>query len=183
MHIKTKNMILVALFTTLTAVGAFIKIPVGPVPITLQIFFTALSGILLGPYLGAMSQLIYIVLGLIGIPIFTAGSGPSYILNPGFGYLIGFIFAPIVIGKIFNSTIKKSFFHTFFACIIGILVIYAIGVPYMYMILRYVTHTNMTFSSLLVIGFIVFIPGDIIKCIIVSLLAERIAPILQNRQL
>ncbi len=93
MKIKTKDMILVALFTVLTAVGAFIKIPIGPAPITLQYLFTALAGVLLGSFLGSLSQLLYIIIGLFGIPIFTSGGGPSYIFNPTFGYLIGFVFA------------------------------------------------------------------------------------------
>jgi len=81
MRTKTKNMILAALFAALTAAGALIRIPLGPAPITLQFFFTALAGILLGPYLGALSQLMYVLLGLAGLPVFTAGGGPSYIFH------------------------------------------------------------------------------------------------------
>jgi biotin transport system substrate-specific component len=177
---RTKNIILVALFAALTASGAFIRIPIGPVPITLQFFFTALSGILLGPYLGALSQLIYILLGLTGIPVFTAGGGLSYIFNPGFGYLIGFLIAPLLIGKIFESTKKPSFPRTLLACLLGLLVIYAVGVPYMYMILRNVTHTNITFLNTLVIGFLVFLPGDTAKSIAAAYFGVRIAPVIKK---
>jgi biotin transport system substrate-specific component len=178
MRIKTKEMILVALFAALTAVGAFIKIPIGPAPITLQFFFTALSGILLGPYLGSLSQLIYVVLGLCGLPVFTAGGGPSYIFNPTFGYLIGFIIVPFVIGKIAEKSKRPSMLRYFLSCILGVLIIYAIGVPYMFMIFKFVTHTNITFLKTLVIGCIVFLPGDTIKCIIAAYLGVRIAPMI-----
>ncbi len=97
---KSKNITLVALFTALTAIGAFISIPLGPVPITLQSFFVILSGILLGPKLGALSQVLYIFLGLIGIPIFSGFSGGlQHILKPSFGFIIGFVFAAYIAGK------------------------------------------------------------------------------------
>ncbi len=69
-----------ALFVALIAVGAFIRVPLPNCPFTLQILFTTLAGIVLGSRLGAASVGIYIVLGLIGVPIFTSGGGPGYIL-------------------------------------------------------------------------------------------------------
>lgn len=182
MRIKTKDIILVALFTSLTAVGALIKIPVGSVPITLQFFFIALSGILLGPRLGSLSQLIYVILGLVGIPLFTAGGGLTYIFNPSFGYLIGFIIGPIIIGKVSYSSKKPSFIRMFLGCILGVLVIYMIGVPYMFMILRCVSHVDITFSKALVVGFLVFLPGDIAKSIVAAYLGRKIVPIIGKIQ-
>ena len=64
-------MLLSALFAALTAVGAFIRLPAGPTSITLQFFFSALAGILLGVKWGAVSQLLYVGLGLLGLPVFT----------------------------------------------------------------------------------------------------------------
>ena len=69
------------MFAALIAVGAFIRIPIPYVPFTLQLFFTTLAGLLLGPKLGAASSLVYMITGLIGIPIFTEGGGPGYILS------------------------------------------------------------------------------------------------------
>ena len=68
MRNRTQYLILTALFTALTAVGAFIKIPVGPTPISLQLFFIVLAGVLLGPWYGALSQILYVGLGLVGVP-------------------------------------------------------------------------------------------------------------------
>ena len=68
--IKTTDMVLCAMFAALIAVGAFIRIPIPYVPFTLQLFFTTLAGLLLGPKLGAASSLVYMITGLIGIPIF-----------------------------------------------------------------------------------------------------------------
>ncbi len=76
----TKNMILAALFSALTAVGAFISIPAAAAPITMQYFFTLMSGIILGKKWGALSQLIYLLVGLAGFPVFTQGGGLSYFM-------------------------------------------------------------------------------------------------------
>lgn len=179
---KTQKMILVALFTALTAVGAFIKIPIGPAPITLQFIFTALSGVLLGPYLGALSQLVYVLLGLIGIPIFTGGGGFSYVFNPTFGYLIGFIIAPLIIGAICRFSSRPSFLRIFLSCLAGLAVIYAVGVPYMYLILKYVTLTDITFSHTVIVGFVVFLPGDLLKSILVGFLGRRLIPVVSKEQ-
>lgn len=91
---KIKDLTLMALFAALTAVGAFITIPVPPVPFSLQIFFAILAGALLGSRRGAISVAVYVLLGLCGLPVFTKGAGLSYIFQPTFGYLAGFILGP-----------------------------------------------------------------------------------------
>lgn len=175
MKFKTREIILVPLFCALTIIGAFIKIPIGFVPITLQYLFTALSGVLLGPVLGAMSQLIYVLLGLIGLPVFTSGGGLSYVLTPTFGYLLGFIAAPYIIGKIVYNA-KPSFSRILIASILGLLVTYLIGTTYMYVILNYVTNIKITLLKSIEVGILVFIPGDFIKCVITAELGSKIIP-------
>ena len=182
MRLTTKDTVLVALFAALTAAGAFVKIPVGPAPITLQFFFTALAGILLGPSLGLLSQLLYIGLGLVGLPVFTAGGGPAYILHPTFGYLVGFSLAAFIIGKITSRVSKPTIKVLFGACMLGIFVIYALGVPYMYLILRFVVQTPIAFYQALVSGFIVFLPGDVAKSIVAAYLGARVLPLIKRNQ-
>lgn len=97
---KIRTMTRVALFAALTAVGAFIRIPLGYSSITLQTFFTAMAGCVLGPWYGALSQLVYVALGLVGLPIFTQGGGIGYLMQPTCGFLIGLIPAAWVIGRI-----------------------------------------------------------------------------------
>jgi biotin transport system substrate-specific component len=180
MKLKTKDMILVALFTALTAVGAFINIPIGPAPISLQFLFTALAAILLGSRLGALSQAVYVALGLIGIPIFTGGGGISYIFKPTFGYLIGFIIGCYIIGKLSEKIKRKSFIKLFLSVIAGIAVIYLIGVPYMYLVLKYVMGVKITILAAIKAGFIVFIPGDILKSLIAAGLGVKLIPIVRT---
>lgn len=180
MKIKTKEIIIVAMFSALTAIGAFIKIPVGPAPINLQFLFTALSGTLLGAKLGALSQLVYILIGLIGIPVFTSGGGPSYIFNPTFGYLIGFIISSFMIGNIVEKYEKPSFRIIFGAALLGIMIVYIIGVPYLYFIMKNFLHKGITFDKAMKIGCIIFIPGDLAKCVITAFLGSKIIPVIKK---
>ncbi|MBI6872599.1 biotin transporter BioY [Clostridium aciditolerans] len=183
MKIKTRDIILVSMFAALSAIGAFIKIPIGSAPITLQFLFVALSGILLGSRLGALSQIVYVVIGLIGIPVFTAGGGISYIFKPTFGYLIGFIVASYVVGKISETTDRPSLKRLFIATLIGLVISYAIGVPYLYVVLKYVVGAKITIYSALKAGCLVFIPGDLAKCLVTTVLSYRIIPTLKRAAL
>ena len=96
---KTRSLILTALFAALTAVGAFLKIPFPLSAITLQFFFTAMAGTLLGKKYGALSQAVYVLLGLVGVPNFALGGGFSYVFQPTFGFLLGLIPSAWVIGS------------------------------------------------------------------------------------
>jgi len=88
-------MIYASLFGALTAMGALISIPLQPVPVTLQTLFLYLAGSLLGGGLGALSQTVYIMLGVIGLPVFSGGkAGLGVLMGPTGGYLVGFVAEP-----------------------------------------------------------------------------------------
>lgn len=179
MKLTIKEMALVAMFTALTAVGAFISIPLGPVPITLQTLFVLLSGMLLGGKLGALSQILYILLALIGIPIFSGFSGGLQILlKPSFGFALGFVFAAYIVGKLAenNLSVKKMFL----ASTVGSIVIYLFGLPYMYYILNFVMGMNLNFAAVFKMACLVFIPGDLGKLILANLIARKTSPIIKS---
>lgn len=182
MKLNLRMMVLTSMFTALIAVGAFIKIPLGPFlpAITLQVFFVLLSALLLGKYYGALCSIIYVTLGLIGIPIFTNGGGIGYVMQPSFGYLLGFIPAAFVIGYLAEKLEKKSFFTLLFCCGLGVLIDFIIGVPYLYCVLKFLLHKDINIIGVLKSGFLVFLPGDLIKCILASILAVRIIPRIRN---
>ena len=121
------NLTYTAMFTTLIAAGAFIKIPVPVVPFTLQFLFTMLAGLLLGGKGGALSVALYMILGLAGLPIFAEGGGLWYLLKPSFGYIIGFCLASYVTGKMVEKqyplTIKKLLTANF----TGLFIVYGVG--------------------------------------------------------
>ena len=114
---KTRELVLFSLFTALTAIGAFIRVPVPLCPFTLQLLFTTLAGLILGSKKGAASVAVYVALGLAGVPVFTQGGGPGYIFQPTFGYLLGFIAGAWFMGKIGENDMFQ-FIHLFFQCFI-----------------------------------------------------------------
>ena len=172
----TRTLTRTALFTALTAAGAFIRIPLGYSSITLQFFFTAMAGCLLGPVWGPVSQAVYVALGLIGLPIFTQGGGLTYLLQPTCGFLIGLIPAAWVIGLL-TARRPPHPGRTALACLAGLTVLYAVGLPYMAVILNQYMGKAMDFSAILWAGMLPFLPGDMLKIAVTAVLA----PLLQKR--
>lgn len=172
--------LLSSLFAALTAIGAFIKIPLPYVPITLQTFFVILAGSMLGAKFGAISQIIYLTVGLLGIPIFSQGGGPGYIFQPTFGYLLGYPIGAFVIGYLVWS--ERSHPPTFIRlCLInllGVIIIFMLGVTGLYLNLKLVIGKPISLPTAIWSGFIVFIPGDIIKILLSSLLTLKLYRIL-----
>ena len=156
------------LFASLTAIGAYISIPTGFIPFTFQIFFVLLSGIVLGPKLGPLSQIIYIGIGTAGFPVFASGNaGPGVLFGPKGGYLIGFVVASFLTGIIYKKLISSNQkTRTFMATLAGITVIYIFG---FINLLRFQPP-----KGALITGVIPFIPLDIIKAILVVLVVSKL---------
>lgn len=177
---KTKDLLIVSLFASLTAIGAFIKIPLPYVPFTLQFMFCSFSGILLGSKLGMLSQLLYVSIGLMGIPVFTQGGGISYILQPTFGYLIGFIVAGFVIGKLTENRKNLNMKTILLSVLSGLFFVYLIGVPYLYFINIFYLRNEYTIYLSVLYGFLTCIGGDLVLSFIISAVACKVIPILKK---
>ena len=165
---RATDIVMIALFAALTAVGAFIKIPIPYVPLTLQTLMVMFAGLVLGSRRGALSQILYLVIGLIGLPIFAQGGGPGYILQPSFGFLVGFIAGAYIIGKIVEKEPVPKFPRVLTALLLGQAAIYLIGISYLYFIFNFIIHKPMSLTATLAIGLFAFIPGDIIKTILAA---------------
>ena len=165
---KTRMMILAALFAALTAVGAFIRFPLGTMSVTLQFMFTAMAGVLLGAKWGAVSQTVYVVLGLVGLPVFTMGGGIGYVMQPSFGFLLGLIPTAWVIGRLTEK--ENGRWRTALACLAGLAVLYLIGLPYMYLIMKLYLHKSITVWTAVKAGMLVYLPGDAVKIALTVLL-------------
>ncbi|HGJ64931.1 TPA: biotin transporter BioY [bacterium] len=164
--LKAKELSLVALFAALTAVGGFVSIPFYPVPLTLQVFFVLLSGSILGKKLGALSQIIYIGMGAIGAPVFhNLTGGLGILLGPTGGFLFGFIVGAYVSGifyeKFNNDKIR------FCGLLSSLIPIYLIGVIWLSFV------TGMPIQKAVLIGGIPFIPGDIVKSLMVLFVEKK----------
>ena len=125
---KTREMCICAVFTALMCASAFLRIPTPLLPITLQTLVVTLSGLILGSRKGALSTGVYVLIGLMGLPVFTEGGGLSYVLKPTFGYLLGFVIGAYITGKLAEKeTSLKNYILSSFA---GMFVIYIVGIIY-----------------------------------------------------
>lgn len=176
-RINTYSIVLCALFAGLIALGAFIRIPSYSVPATLQMSFVLLAGMMLGSKRGAISAFVYMVVGLMGIPVFALGGGLGYFLKPTFGYIIGFIPGAYITGRIVERSKQITYRGYFAASLAGLLVVYFIGVVYFYVISRFYLSREIGIWYLFFNCFLITLPGDVVVCSAGALLAKRIKPV------
>ncbi len=143
------------------------------VPFSLLPLFIFLTGIILGSKYGSLAVIVYVFLGLVGLPVFASApfGGIGYMLKPSAGFLIGYIAAAFVVGKIYN---RQSFFTAILGVLGGIIVLYLVGLSYFYMIMTFVLSKPTNVSTILSLGFFPFILGDLIKGGIAAWLGHKI---------
>ena len=145
---KARDLTVCGLFSALIAVGAFIKIviPVGAdsMNFTLQWFFVLLAGLLLGSKRAFLSVSTYLLIGLMGIPVFARGGGPAYLLRPTFGFLLGFALAAYAMGKICEWLHSSKPGTWIFAASVGYVIYYGMGILYFYFITHWIVVTPNT---------------------------------------
>lgn len=166
---SARHITLCALFAALIAIGTHIKIPTPLLPLTLQTLFVVLSGLVLGRKYGALSVCVYVIAGLAGLPVFTGSA-----LNPTFGYIVGFIPGAWIAGYIAERFAPKFMTWTLGA-VAGIAVIYALGIPYYYLMSKYYIGNELGAKTLLMYFVLMPIPGDVAKSILAGLIVQRLA--------
>ena len=152
-------MVLASLFAALTAVGALIALPIGPVPIVLQNFFVMLMALLLGPRWGLAGMGAYLLAGALGLPVFSGGtSGLARFAGPTGGYLVGYLPCVALIGWI-SARGRGQRLIDALAMVCGTTALYSCGVAWLKVL------TGMTWGQAVAVGAIPFLPGDIAKII------------------
>ncbi|MDE5415361.1 biotin transporter BioY [Alkalihalobacterium chitinilyticum] len=132
---KTKDLVMVPLFVALMAIGANVTsfLVIGGVPITLQAIFAIMAGALLGSKLGAIAMTVYMLVGLVGAPIFAQlKGGLATLVSPTFGFILSFILIAYVTGKIIEKASDASLKTFLIACYTGLAITYILGTNYMY---------------------------------------------------
>lgn len=168
---STFDIILSGLFIALFTIGAYVRIPVFGVPFTLQLFFVLLAGQILKWYMAAFSVISYIVLGLLGLPVFAGGGGVGYALTPSFGYLLGFVLCAAII-SLFPKNISLT--KLIFKNILGVILVYAFAIIYTCLLTLFYFNKPLDFWYILLSGCLVFLPTDIIFCVISAVFSKRI---------
>jgi biotin transport system substrate-specific component len=178
--VKTKDMILVSMFAALTAIFAQVTIPlpISPVPITLQVLAVCLTSAILGSRLAFMSMLVYITVGILGMPVFSGGaSGLGVVMGPTGGYITGFLLSSYVTGKLVQRKPLPTLSNTLFAMFSGLLVIYATGMLQLSLV------TGMPLQAAFMSGVVPFIGLDIIKIAVGAGVACSVRTILIRQNL
>ena len=171
--INLKDMVLMALFAAITCVLAPLAIPIGPVPISLTNFVIYVSVYVLGWHRATITYVVYLMIGLVGLPVFSGFQGGiGKMAGPTGGYLIGFIFTAILAGLSAGIQEEKVFLNRIWGMtgmILGTIVAYGFGTAWF----CYSTGTGL--SAALALCVFPFIPGDVVKMIIAVAIAPTIA--------
>ncbi|MBR5202277.1 MAG: biotin transporter BioY [Clostridia bacterium] len=178
---KRKNLIvtltLSALFCTLIIIGSFIRIPIPNImPITLQTFFVLLTALVLPFKASILAITTYVVLGLIGLPIFSGGGGLGYVLMPNFGFIIGFVVASVIISAITEKLKKGALWQYFTISLLGITIIYIIGILYFAFITNVYNKSDYSAIWFIQTVFLPFLPKELFCIISASFVAYKIRP-------
>ncbi len=176
MKISTREIALAAMFTAIMCVlTIMVRVfqPVMVIPFSLQPLVMLLAAYVLSPRAAFLSMLAYLLLGLIGIPVFSSPpyGGPAYVLVPSFGFLLGFPPAAWMQSRLIKKATMANFI---LAGLVGIIIYYAIGLPYMYLILNFYLKNSIDILKVIQIGFIPFITLDLAKMVVAALLARRL---------
>ncbi|MDR1858648.1 MAG: biotin transporter BioY [Treponema sp.] len=168
------GLVFTALFAALISAGAFIGIPIGPVPIVLQNMFALLAGLVLGPALGASAVGLFIVAGALGVPVFANNGSPmgiARLVGPSGGYIFGYLLGAVVAGLIVGFPRpgqKTPAWRLVLAVVAGMLVVYVPG------LLRLKSYLNIGWAQAFATGFVPFMIGDALKGVAAVLAAPRL---------
>ncbi len=174
---SARDITMTAVFAALAVVAAMLVRYGGSiVPFSLLPFVVMLAGGLLGARLGSLSIIVYILLGLVGIPVFATPpfGGPAYVLKPTFGLLLGFAVSAYVIGALLKNREESGFTRYFLSMVAGIVVYYLIGLPYIYVILNFYLGQAVSVVKVLYIGFVPFIVLDLVKAAAAAVMARAL---------
>ena len=172
-HLNTRELVLCGLFIALITAGTFIRIPVGTDVYTLQFLFTLLAGLVLGARLGAITVSAYVLLGLLGVPVFASGGGPAYILQPTFGYLLAFILQAWLCGFYARQVSAVSYGRLLAANLLGMVIVYVIGISWFYLFSNYVIDTPIPlWTAIFYCGVLQVIP-DFLLCLAAAAIGLR----------
>lgn len=168
MKLTIKDITLVAIFTSIMIICAQISVPIpfSPVPITLSIFAVFLSTMMLGWKCGTLVQVVYVLLGICGAPVFQGFTGGmGRVFGPTGGYIISYIFMALVMGLLIERLKITGRFKMNLVMLVGLFICYSFGTTWL------VLSTKMAVSNALKVAVIPFIPLDLVKIAVTSIIA------------
>ncbi len=159
---NTKKLVFTGVFTALITAGAFIRIPLPFLSVTFQMFFALIGGMIIGPSAGCAAAAVYMLLGLSGLPVFASGGGPGYLLQPSFGFILGFIPGAYLSGIIYNNKTLRGPRKILFSYFSGLSAAYLVGILHMYLILRFYLGNGDTTLTATIFSMVPYLIKDIV---------------------
>ena len=167
MKLTTRDMPRISIMAALTVVSSFISLPIGPVAVTLQTLFVLLTGLLFTPKQAFYTQVLNLLLTVLM-------RGPQIVISPSFGFLVAFIVVSTSLAWLKESGRVKN---TTYLVIMGTVISYAIGTPYMAFILNKIMELDLSFREVLNTGVILFLPGDAFKAVLAVIVVKNISKV------
>lgn len=173
---NTRKLAMTSVMAALMCLAGMIFHWVSPalVPFSILPVLVLMSGLILGAEYATLAMLVYLVLGLFGLPVFSSApfGGFGYILKPTFGFLLGDVAAAYVVGRVYRN---ESLWWAILGVLAGLVTLYLFGLTYLYVTLLWVLHRPTTFAGVMMIGFVPFILGDLIKAGIAVWIGREVA--------
>lgn len=175
-RLDARSITSVGLAVALLVIGSAIALPIGPVPISLQSLVVLTIGTTMGKRLGVMAVTVYVIAGLIGLPVFAGlKGGPQYIFAPTFGFIMAFILAAYIVGAGYESSSNMRRYASLMAATI---LIYTIGASYFYLVQSVHLGNSIPFVKVLQLTVLPFVLGDLIKLHIAFFVGGKLKNIL-----
>jgi len=177
-----RRVVIIALLAALIVAGAYISIPIGPVPITLQTLFILLAGLLGGRRIAIPAVAVYLALGAMGLPVFSGGTGGfARFFSPTGGFLLSWLPAVAIAGICSDigyhpasqegqTATKKHLLWMILGAVSATIIIYAIGLPILKL------NLDFSWSKTIAIGMLPFLPGDLLKLASAVILGNLFSP-------
>ncbi|MDF2568606.1 MAG: bioY [Sporomusa sp.] len=171
---NTKNMALTSLFASLLAVSSQVSIPLGPVPITMQVMLVLLAGMILGKRLGPASIAVWVLLGVFGLPVFAQGkAGAAVLIGPTGGYIFGYIACAYIVGYVAEH-FELNYKYTAIGMLAGLALIYSIGLAGFMLSFQFVLQKAMPLEKALNLAVWPFLPLDLAKTVAAVYVGVRV---------
>ncbi|MEE1113784.1 MAG: biotin transporter BioY [Eubacterium sp.] len=184
-RLETTDLVFCAMFVALIAIGAFIHImiPLGLFEVTfsLQFLFALLAGFILGKKLGFLSVVVYLIVGLAGVPIYAHGGGLGYLMKPTYGFLIGFAVAAFLAGLLKEKLGRITLPKLIFAAFVGEMAYYACGLIYYYLMFNFVlANGSIGVVELFSVWFLSTVAPDFLLAVLAAVLARKLIPLYER---
>ncbi|HOY44025.1 MAG TPA: biotin transporter BioY [bacterium] len=181
MRMTTRTLSAMALMTALTAFGSLLRIPFYPVPISLQSLFPLLAGALFSPRAAAGTQAAYLMLGLLGLPLFSQGGGMAYLFQPTFGYLLAMPLTAALVARGVQSLARPPAMRSLaLVMALGALFLLVFGTLWLYFSFAWITGRPIPFFKAMGAGLLLFIPGECVKVAAALLVARKFQSFLRS---